>query len=119
MEPLLSRLKADASCEVITDLEQLQARRQGTAREKVQKEINYLQSHRERMDYGRAKQKGEPLGSGAMASTGWQYQTRFKRTGQFWSQTGDEALMCLETFRRNDRWELLFPHAKPSDLSKN
>jgi hypothetical protein len=42
------------------------------------------------------------------ASTCRQYQTRFKRTGQFWSQTGDEALMCLETFRRNGRWHILF-----------
>jgi hypothetical protein len=39
-------------------------------------------------------------------------------TGQFWSQTGDEALMCLETFRRNKRWHILFPHSK-SDPSKN
>jgi len=31
-----------------------------------------------------------------MESTCRQYQTRFKRTGQFWSQTGDEALMCLD-----------------------
>ena len=85
----------------------------------MQKEINYLHSHRERLDYATAKKKGEPLGSGAMESTCRQYQTRFKRTGQFWSQTGDEALLCLETFRRNDRWELLFPHAKPSELSKN
>jgi len=119
VEPLLAKLKADASCAVITELEQLQGRLQGAAQAQVQKEINYLHSHRERMDYGTAKRKGEPLGSGAMESTCRQYQTRFKRTGQFWSQTGDEALMCLETFRRNDRWELLFPHAKPADLSKN
>ena len=54
-----------------------------------------------------------------MASTCRQYQTRCQRTGQFWSQTGDETLLCLETFRRNDRWELLFPPATPSDLSEN
>ena len=85
----------------------------------MQKEINYLQSHWERMDYGTAKTKGEPLGSGAMESTCRQYQTRFKRTGQYWSQTGDEALMCLETFWRNGRWSLLFPHAQPPDPAKN
>jgi len=60
----------------------------------------------------------EPLGSGAMESTGRQYQTRFKRTGQFWSQTEDEALMALETFRRNGRWQILFPHSK-TEPSKN
>ncbi|MHB8521214.1 MAG: hypothetical protein ACYDH9_10700 [Limisphaerales bacterium] len=52
-------------------------------------------------------------------STCGQYQTRFKRTGQFWSLEGDEALMCLETFRRNQRWHLLFPHSNKCDPSKN
>jgi hypothetical protein len=117
VEPLLAKLKADASCEVITELEQLQARLQGARAETVQKELAYLQSHRERMDYGTAKNKGEPLGSGAMESTCRQYQCRFKRPGQFWSQIGDEALMCLETFRRNARWHILFPHS--TDPSKN
>jgi len=37
-----------------------------------------------------------------------QYQCRFKRTGQFWSPAGDEALLCLDTFWRNERWPLLF-----------
>ena len=118
VQPMLDKLKQDASCEVITDLEQLRQRLEGPLRERVEKEVNYLQTHRERMDYGTARQRGEPLGSGAMESTCRQYQTRFKRTGQFWSQTGDEALMCLETFRRNGCWEILFPHAK-TNPSKN
>ena len=29
----------------------------------------------------------------------------------FWSQSGDETLICLETFWRNGRWHLLFPHS--------
>jgi len=118
VEPMLDKLKQDASCQVINDLEQLREQLEAPARQQVEKEVNYLQSHRERMDYGTAHQRGEPLGSGAMESTCRQYQTRFKRTGQCWSQTGDEALMCLETFRRNGRWQLLFPHSK-TDPSKN
>jgi len=118
VQPLLDKLKQDASCEVITELDQLAQRLEGPVREQVEKEVNYLQTHRDRMDYGTARQRGEPLGSGAMESTCRQYQTRFKRTGQFWSQTGDEALMCLETFRRNERWHILFPHSK-SNPSKN
>jgi hypothetical protein len=54
----------------------------------------------------------QPLGSGAIESTCRQYQCRFKRTGQFWTTAGDEALMCLETFWRNGRWHELYPHAK-------
>jgi hypothetical protein len=119
VEPLLAKLKEDDSCEVIAELEQLQQRLEGAAREKVDKEVNYLQTNRERMDYGTAKERGEPLGSGAMESTCRQDQVRFKRTGQFGSQSGDEALMCLETFRRNGRWHLLFPHATQCDPSKN
>jgi hypothetical protein len=119
VQPLLDKLQADASCAVITELEQLRARVEGAARATVEREAAYLQTHRERLDYGTAKKKGEPLGSGAMESTCRQYQVRFKRTGQFWSQTGDEALMSLETFRRNDRWHLLFPHACSLDRSKN
>lgn len=119
VEPMLAKLKADCSCEVITELEQLRERLEGAKGEQVQKEVNYLQSHRERMDYGTAHRKGEPMGSGAMESTCRQYQCRFKRPGQFWSLAGDEALMCLETFRRNNRWHLLFPHAKDFDPAKN
>jgi hypothetical protein len=119
VEPMLDKLRADASCEVITELEQLRERVEGAARAAVEREAGYLKAHRERLDYGTAKQKGEPLGSGPMESTCRQYQVRFKRTGQFWSLAGDEALMCLETFRRNDRWHLLFPHARSSDPSKN
>jgi hypothetical protein len=119
VQPLLDKLQADASCEVITKLEQLREQVEGTARATVERERACLQTHRERLDYGTAKKKGEPPGSGAMESTCRQYQVRFKRTGQFWTQTGDEALMSLETFRRNGRWHLLFPHAHPFDLSKN
>lgn len=119
VKPMLTKLKEDASCQVITELEQLREPLEGPAREQVDKELGYLQSNQSRLDYAAAKRRGEPLGSGAMESTCRQYQVRFKRTGQFWSQSGDEALMCVETFWRNDRWHLLFPHAKPSDLSRN
>ena len=119
VEPLLAKLQADASCEVITELEQLRERVEEAARAHVEREGAYLQTHRDRLDYGTAKKKGEPLGSGAMESTCGQYQVRFKRTGQFWSPMGDEALMSLETFRRNGRWHLLFPHARSCDSSKN
>lgn len=118
-EPLLDKLKADASCEVITELEQLRDKVEGAARERVERETAYLQTPRDRLDYGTAKKRGEPLGSGAMESTCGQYQVRFKRTGQFWSQVGDEALLCLETFRRNGRWHLLFPHALTLTPSRN
>jgi len=39
--------------------------------------------------------------------------------GQFWSTAGDEALLSLEMFCRNERWDLLFPHAKLTAVSNN
>jgi hypothetical protein len=46
-------------------------------------------------------------------------ELQMKRCGQFWSTQGDEALLCLEMFWRNQRWELLFPHAKLTAIANN
>ena len=74
------------------------------------KEVEYLKTHQDRMDYRAGRRAGEPIGSGPVEATCRQAQCRFKRPGQFWSTDGDEALLCLETFWRNDRWARLFPH---------
>jgi hypothetical protein len=117
VEPLLKKLKAGRALKVINELEvmtkRLRAKRRATARS----ELEYFQVHRHRLDYHIAKKRGQPLGSEAIESTCRQYQCRFKRPGQFWTRSGDEALMCLETFWRNGRWHLLFPHSP--DPSKN
>ena len=120
IEPLKEKLLAGQGPEVVADLTELLKRLRGARREAVQAEVNYLEKHRERLDYAGAKERGEPLGSGAIESTCKQYQGRFKRSGQFWTKVGDEALMCLETFWRNGRWSLLFSHV-PADFdpSKN
>ena len=101
------------------DLRTLVKRLRYKKREAVAAELAYLESNQHRMDYAAARRAGEPEGSGAMESTCRQYQCRFKRTGQFWSRAGDEALMCLETFWRNDRWHLLFPHIRHQDPRRN
>jgi Uncharacterised protein family (UPF0236) len=129
VDPLLQQLRHDDGPGVIRSLKELQPRLTQSLQEKVQKQIDYFQNNAQRMAYreilrarkavkqGKAtpaqvRKANEPLGSGAVESTCRQYQCRFKRTGQFWSTAGDEALMCLETFWRNDRWHELFPHAK-------
>lgn len=86
-------------------------------REQLAKEIGYFTTHAHRMNYAQAKRQQQPVGSGAIESTCRQYQVRFKRVGQFWSLAGDEALLALETLRRNERWSLLFPHADPKNLA--
>lgn len=111
LKPLVKQLKNESSLKVIRQLEEaLAGMPGGAAAQAVAKEVDYFHEHQGRMDYRAGRRAGEPIGSGPMEATCRQYQCRFKRPGQFWSQTGDEALMCLETFWRNDRWHLLFPH---------
>lgn len=119
VQPLLQKLKNGRATALLNDLRALAKRLRQKKRQAVEAEVAYLESHRGRMDYAAARRAGEPQGSGAMESTCRQYQCRFKRPGQFWSCAGDEGLMCLETFWRNDRWHLLFPHILRGDPSKN
>lgn len=120
IRPIKEKLLASQAVEIIAELDDALKRLRGTRRAAVQTERNYLQKHRDRLDYRGVKERGEPGGSGAMESTCKQYQCRFHRSGQFWTQAGDEALMCLETFWRNGRWSRLFPHVPAGfDPSEN
>jgi hypothetical protein len=119
VEPMLAQLQRGRAPVLLNDLRTLLKRLRKKKRQMVAAELAYLESHQDRMDYAAARRNGEPEGSGAMESTCRQYQCRFKRTGQFWSRVGDEALMCLETFWRNDRWHLLFPHIRHQDPRRN
>lgn len=120
IKPLKEKLLENQALEIIDELDGLLKRLRGRRREVVRAELNYFENNRDRLDYQGVKERGEPAGSGAMESTCKQYQVRFHRSGQFWTTEGDEALMCLETFWRNARWSMLFPHVPPDfDPSKN
>lgn len=120
LRPLVQQLKNQSAIKVIHQLDQLLlSLPAGATAEAVAKEVNYLREHQDRMDYRAGARRGEPIGSGAIESTCRQNQCRFKRPGQYWSQQGDEALLCLEMFWRNERWSLLFPHNRSVDPSKN
>ena len=129
VEPLLQQVRDDQTTAVIAALAELKPRLQEAEQKKLQTQIEYFEHNAHRMKYkeiiaareaveaGTATPEqiqlaNHPLGSGAIESTCRQYQCRFKRTGQFWTTAGDEALMCLETFWRNGRWHELYPHAK-------
>jgi hypothetical protein len=119
VEPLLNQLRHGEEHKVLKSLEDLKKSVKRNHRDLVKRESAYFESHRTRLDYQAGVTAGEPIGSGAMESTCRQYQCRFKRPGQFWSTAGDEALLALETFWRNGRWHLLFPHAGVCDPAKN
>ena len=120
LRPLAQQLKNQSAIKVVHQLEQILAQLPaGASAEAVEKEVNYFHEHQDRMDYRAARPQGEPIGSGAIESTCRQAQCRFKRPGQYWTVQGDESLLCLETFWRNGRWHLLFPHNRQFDPSKN
>jgi hypothetical protein len=111
LKPLVRQLKNESAVKVIRQLDEaLAGLPAGPVAEAVAKEVAYFREHQARMDYRAARRAGEPIGSGPVEATCRQGQCRFKRPGQFWSTVGDEALLCLETFWRNERWALLFPH---------
>jgi hypothetical protein len=111
LKPLVRQLKNQSAIKVIHQLEEALAQMPaGEPAQTVAKEVAYFQEHQSRMDYRAGRRAGEPIGSGPVEATCRQTQCRFKRPGQFWSQRGDEALLCLEIFWRNKRWHLLFPH---------
>ena len=121
VQPLISQLKEGKGADVIQTLEQALQKivDRPEDRKTVEVERNYFLTHQSRLDYKAIAEAGYPIGSGAMESTCRQYQCRLKRTGQFWTTAGDEALITLETMWRNQRWRLLFPHANSWDPRRN
>jgi hypothetical protein len=119
VKPLLRQLRQDKVGRVIERLEQLLPSLSQPAGESAAKAVEYYRNNQQRMNYLEGERRNEPLGSGAVESTCRQQQCRLKRTGQFWSTVGDEALLNLETTWRNRRWELLFPHARLESTAAN
>ena len=119
VKPLLKQIRNDGVAKVITQLEDLKPQLAQAAAKAADDAIDYYQKNQKRMKYKEGRKRNEPVGSGAIESTCRQLQCRMKRCGQFWSTRGDEALLCLEMFWRNDRWELLFPHAKLTAIANN
>lgn len=119
VKPLLKQIKTDQVAQVIHTLEELKPTLSAASAKVTGTTIDYYRSHEKRMKYVAGKKRGEPVGSGAIESTCRQMQCRMKRCGQFWSTQGDEPLLCLEVFWRNDHWQLLFPHLSITSLSNN
>lgn len=119
VKPLLNQIRDDQVQNVITQLEELQPRLEAAAAKAAKTTIEYYKNNQSRLKYKDGLQRNEPVGSGAIESTCRQLQCRMKRCGQFWATQGDEALLCLDMFWRNDRWELLFPHARITSAANN
>jgi hypothetical protein len=75
---------------------------------------NYLDKHRDHIDYAKFKELGLPIGSGLVESAcKWLIQQRFKGVGMRWSEDGFNHLLHLRLAWVNGRFDDLFALACP------
>ena len=106
VEERLHRLRHGKEQDVLKEIAALKVAK-SEAGETVRKEKNYFESQAERMHYKDFAQRGWPIGSGAVESSCGQKQCRFKRSGQFWTDTGLRYLGAVIEARHNGHWDEL------------
>ena len=75
---------------------------------------NYLDTHREHIDYAQFKALGLPIGSGIVESAcKWLIQQRLKGVGMRWSEDGFNHLLHLRLAWVNGRFDALFAVPTP------
>jgi len=80
-----------------------------SGRDALAKLYDYLNKHREHMDYARLKELGLPIGSGMVESAcKWLIQQRFKGVGMRWSEDGFNHLLHLRLAWVNSSFDNLF-----------
>jgi hypothetical protein len=85
-----------------------------SARETLTNLYNYLDKHRNHMDYAKFKELGLPIGSGMVESAcKWLIQQRFKGVGMRWSEDGFNHLLHLRLAWVNGRFDDLFALVAP------
>lgn len=85
-----------------------------SAHQALTKLYNYLDKHRDHIDYAKFKELGLPIGSGIVESAcKWLIQQRFKGVGMRWSEDGFNHLLHLRLAWVNGRFDDLFPLAAP------
>lgn len=102
----LHRLRHGKEDEVLKEIAGLKVAR-NEAGEIVRKEKTYFANQAERMHYQDFSRNGWPIGSGTVESTCRQKQCRFKRSGQFWTETGLRYLGAVIEARHNGHWNEL------------
>jgi hypothetical protein len=75
---------------------------------------NYLDKHRDHIDYAKFKELGLPIGTGMVESAcKWLIQQRFKGVGMRWGEGGFNHLRHLRLAWVNGRFDELFPLTVP------
>lgn len=106
VEDRLHRLRHGKEQTVLAEIAALKVGKSQSG-EAVRKEKNYFAGQAKRMRYRDFARHGWPIGSGAVESSCRQKQCRFKRSGQFWSETGLRYLGAVIEARHNGHWNEL------------
>jgi hypothetical protein len=104
LDKLLHSLRHGQEVRVVRRLEKLltdSAPRPPETQAVIQREVSYLQKHRDHLHYQTMEQAGAPLGSGAVESLGKQLQGRLRGCGQFWQRSGLTHLLRLNVLFKN------------------
>jgi len=89
-----------------------------STQQSLTKLYNYLDKHRDHIQYDKFKEMGFPIGSGLVESTcKWLIQQRFKGVGMRWSEDGFNHLLHLRLAWVNGRFDSFFPASTPSPKS--
>jgi hypothetical protein len=107
VESRLHQLRHGQEQVVLQEMQWLQGPR-GQRGKTLRQEKHYFAGHAHRMNYQEMADRGWPIGSGAVESACRQSQCRFKRPGQFWTQSGLRHLNALEEARHNGHWDQLW-----------
>lgn len=99
-------LRASGLEEILEELRAEHRRRRGAKRQRLEKEIAYLERGRARMDYARFEAEGWPIGSGAIeADCKHLVKERFDLTGARWRRANIQPVLALRTAIFNQEWE--------------
>jgi hypothetical protein len=89
-----------------------------STQQSLTKLYNYLDKHRDHIQYDKLKEMGFPIGSGLVESTcKWLIQQRFKGVGMRWSEDGFNHLLHLRLAWVNGRFDSFFLASTPSPKS--
>jgi hypothetical protein len=107
-EATLVRLSMGEIQGVIGALKRMEPRN-SLAGEEIRKLINYLDTHRHRIDYLSDLKNGFPIGSGAIESANkFICHTRMKRSGAWWVQENGNAMLRVRCAIYNGTFDRVF-----------
>jgi hypothetical protein len=102
---------------LITSIERGQARAHpalsGERATTLRRNLEYFRTNQHRMRYDQYRRWKLPIGMGAVeGSCKFVVQSRFKKPGARWSNSGLRQMLALKLARLNGQWETVWPHLR-------